>query len=265
MVRKFHSSENDLELGSIMSEESPELSPGEDSDNSGLYSKYLERFPEDQRGTAEEVFKEWDSNVTKKFQSIHDEYRDYKPIFDSYEADAVKAGMQVLEMIRDNPREVYDQLANQFNFKDVKDAVDTATKVADKVSKGQEIPQEYLDKFAQYDEILGQVADYMATQHTEATQAEELKQFQAKLDDLTGKYGEYDQEWVLAKIASGIDPEVAVKSYHAFVEKLTGKKPQAPAVLGSSGGGITKPIDFSKLNSTDTKKLVSEYLKNTEE
>jgi len=38
------------------------------------YSEYLNRIPEEHRGVVEPVFKEWDGNVTRRFQE-HSEYR----------------------------------------------------------------------------------------------------------------------------------------------------------------------------------------------
>lgn len=45
------------------------------------YAEYLDRIPEEHRGVVEPVFKEWDGNVTRRFQ----EHSEYRRRFEPYE------------------------------------------------------------------------------------------------------------------------------------------------------------------------------------
>ena len=68
-----------------MSEENvqPETAPVEsEGQGNAPYSEYLEKLPEDIRGDVEPIFKEWDSNVTKKFQEAADYKNQWEPYSD---------------------------------------------------------------------------------------------------------------------------------------------------------------------------------------
>lgn len=62
----------------------PEIAqPAEGQGDSAPYAEFLERIPEGLRGDVEPVFKEWDANVTRRFQD-HAEFRkQWEPLADT--------------------------------------------------------------------------------------------------------------------------------------------------------------------------------------
>lgn len=57
----------------------PEEGQGETGTTDTPYAEYLERIPEDQRGTVEPIFKEWDGNTTRRFQESAEFKRTWEP------------------------------------------------------------------------------------------------------------------------------------------------------------------------------------------
>jgi hypothetical protein len=61
------------------------------------WAEYLEPLPESVRPLVEPAFKEWDAQVTKRFQSLHSEYEPYKQIIDDYEPDALAQAVAAMQ------------------------------------------------------------------------------------------------------------------------------------------------------------------------
>jgi hypothetical protein len=252
----------------------------------GIYDQYLQRIEDEAaRVVAEEAFKEWDSNTTKKFQEIHDGYKPYKELIDGYEPDVLSAGVQLLEQLRDNPRTVYDNIGNHYKY--TNDAGggsnspsgNTSTPSVDTSTATQGLPPQGIDpdKFAALEKSINELNQAFQAQQQQTVQQQELVQFNNYLDSLTGKYGDYDRDWVLGKIASGIDPEAAVKGYVEWYEKMTGRQltpsngnnnnnsgGSAPSnILGQGGGIANEAFDPVKMDRQQTQDFVSNYLANS--
>lgn len=248
---------------------------------SEMYQSFLDRFDEDSRGTAEEVFKEWDGNVTRKFQEIHEEYKPYKELIDGYDPEVLGAGVQLLEQLRDNPRAVYDNIGSHFKWNNdsnnngnVSDDNNQTTGQSNvpMQNRHQAIPDE---RYSNLEKQLQQLQSVIQEQQMNVQRQNELQQFNNYLDTLSQKYGDYDRDWVLGKIASGIEPEIAVQSYIQWYEKVTGRQfssqqeQNAPGtisnILGSGGGTANQAFDPAKMTRTQTQEFISNMLSNVEQ
>jgi len=212
----------------------------------GLYDEYLSKFSDEYRPVAEEVFKEWDANVTKKFQ----EYEPYKQ-FTDYDPDVIFAGINLLSKVAENPREVYEAMASAYGFG--QDQEETPAQPQ------QESAVDQPDYAYQIEELRQMLAEQQQAQQENAA----MEEFQGLLSGLKQQYGEYDDEYVLAKIASGAEPEAAVQAYFNFVEQVTGKPREENTpypVLGGSGGVPANELDFVKMGSKETKDIIAQML-----
>ena len=82
------------------------------------YDDYLARVPEEYRSDIEPIFKEWDSNTTRKFQEAAEARRafePYEPYVKDREPDQVALGLQFVDALQDPKaiKEWYDQYAQQ--------------------------------------------------------------------------------------------------------------------------------------------------------
>lgn len=55
---------------------------GQGAASGSPYGEYLSRIPEEQRGVVEPVFKDWDANVTRRFQEASEFRRQWEPYGD---------------------------------------------------------------------------------------------------------------------------------------------------------------------------------------
>lgn len=81
------------------------------------YADYLERFDEASRPVAEEVFKEWDGNVTKRFQAASEAAKEWEPFAETgvkdLSPDMVSWLVQFAQAQQENPQAVV-QWAQEF-------------------------------------------------------------------------------------------------------------------------------------------------------
>lgn len=243
-----------------MGDESPEVQ-GESTDQFGMYDKYLEQFPEEYRDKATEVFKTWDADVTKKFQ----EYEPYKQ-FQEYDPNVIMAGLNLLSRVADNPKEVYDLMAQTYGFSG-EDASGQGQQTSSNSGQGvQQVQPTNEEPSVDYAAQIEELRQLMAEQQQARENDAAMQEFQGLLSNLKGQYGDYDEDYVLSKIAAGADPEVAVKSYFNLVESIGGKpaQPNYP-VLGGQGGVPSNDIDFAKMGSKETKDIIAQMLQRAQQ
>ena len=73
------------------------------------WAQYLDRFPEEARDVASEVFKEWDGNVTKRFQDasqFRQQMEPFAPLLTGRQAEEIEWGLQFRDAALNNPQAV---------------------------------------------------------------------------------------------------------------------------------------------------------------
>ena len=79
----------------------PDAGQGGAGTTEAPYGEYLNRIPEEVRGSVEPIFKEWDSNVTRRFQEHADFRKAWEPFeqagISRYPAETVQWALQVLQ------------------------------------------------------------------------------------------------------------------------------------------------------------------------
>jgi heat shock protein HspQ len=87
----------------------PEEGQGAPADSP--WAQYLERFPEEARETAQEVFKEWDGNVTKRFQEaaqFRQQVEPFSEVIQGWDPEAAQWGRQMHEAAVNNPKAIQE-------------------------------------------------------------------------------------------------------------------------------------------------------------
>ena len=228
------------------------------------YAPFLERVPESVRGVIEPIFKEWDSNVTQRFQGVHSQYewaQPWKEIAENYEPDTVSQAIEVLSALEQNPEGFYQALAQAYNFGQ---------------GQGQQVPGQQGDpneemevdpRFSQLEETVGTLAQLMLDRQQQEEYSAEEQQLMSELQTLQQQHGDFDMDYVITKIASGVEPEDAVKAYRALVgnngggqNNGNGNGQRPPVVMGSGGGVPSQSIDFKNLDRKGTQGLIQQVL-----
>lgn len=252
-----------------------------DAGNLGQYAGYLKGVPEQFHGQLLDGFKRTDSYWQNKLNEAQSQYTPYQGIVGKYEPGYLQAAAQMLDELQSNPQQVLPWLAGELG---VQMAQPAQTPVAPGGPQGQpwdqgqgtewteNLPPQLVARLNEIDHIkqLATLAGQGVLEQRQAQeqfaaaqrQAEELAQFDQLLGELGKKYGEFDEDWVLAKIESGKQPEEAVKMYHDWLgSKLAAMNGRnAPRVFGATGGLPSNQPDVTKLDPQQTRQLVAEMI-----
>lgn len=245
--------------------EGTETSQGTESQDSG-YSEFAAGFlkdvPDSQKVLIEPYIKKWDSGVTKKFQEIHSQYEPYKELGDP---ETLAQAVQIMNMLdnEDDAKQIYDILHQQYGQK-VADEI-TGGDPQNKEGQGEAsgLPPEWAQKFDQQQTLLTTLAEIVLGSHQQEQQAQEDTELENYLGELKEKHGDFDEEYVLAKMAAGIDGEDAVKSFHNIIQsRINTSEPQRTLSPTLSGGGSVpaETQSVKDLSRSETKNLVASIL-----
>lgn len=227
------------------------------------WADYLEPLPESVRPLVEPTFKKWDADVTQRFQQVHSEYEPLKPYQElmqqGFTPDIAQQAFGLVQALQEDPESVYRMLAESLGY-NVEQGIAEPDVPALDDEDGYEDP-----RMREYMQMTEQMAEILVQEQQAKQAAEEDAKLDAKLNELREKYGDYDEEYVLAYMQVGHSPEEAVAKYQqamkASFERIQGaQSASAPAVLGSGGGLPSQSINPAQLSSKDTKNLVAQYL-----
>lgn len=241
-------------------------SPQQEAENS-LYQEVLSSIQDEtQKKLLEPHLKSWDQKVTGRFQQIHEQYKPYK---DLGSPEDLARAQQVYDLLANNPQQVYNLLHQQFGQPVAPpQPVQQATPEDPYANYDPEIADYFRrqdDRNSQMEKALTLMSTMLTRQAREVQEAQEDQQLDEYLAGLKGKFGDYDETYVLTRMQNGLTGEAAVKEYQAIVNRGNAAQQQvnqaAPPVLNGSGSiAPSNGFDVSKLNAEERKGLVAQII-----
>jgi hypothetical protein len=268
------------------SQQNLQVNPGGQS-NDPPYAQYLNNIPEAFRGQIEPVFKQWDADVTKRFQGVQSEVAPYRELIQQYDPQSLQQAVQLAELMQADPGQVYQALGATYpelaggqntggqqnqgvqgqQFQQQTPSFDAEEyglppQLMQQFVQQQQQIQQFQEAQQQQAQLLELISTGMIQEHQQREEAQQMQQFEQLLGNLKQQYGDYDQDYVLAKIAGGMDPAAAVQDYRGKFSQAVSQQAaqQHPQILTSGGGLPSTQIDPNKLNSQDTKNLVQQLI-----
>jgi hypothetical protein len=240
----------------------PDSIPGL-GNNDPEYSEFaqgiLNQIPDEDRPIVGKYIKDWDGNVTKRFQSIHDEYRPYKELG---ELEDIQEALSWIAVLNDDPVEFVNK---------VQAAMKEAGIVSD--DKRQEVtlpewdgvPDEFKRRFLEQEERINKLSGTVEQTTQQLTEKERIAALDAHMKVLHTEHGDFDDEWLLLQLSKGISPEDAIKSWKTnIVEKYgtSATKKSAPNLV-TNPGAIPSPkqVDLSKMSKEERTQYAIDRLK----
>jgi hypothetical protein len=230
-----------------------------------LGNAFLKNIPEVDRKVLEPYIKQWDAGVTKRFQSIHDEYRPYKQL--GVDVEELQTALAISQLIDRDPQLVYDQLAAHLGHAGAQQVMAQQTQTPQEPAVDPRyagLPQEFLTEYEQQKQLLIQVATLLAEDRKTKQAEQENQDFTEYLGKLHQKHGEFDEEYVAMKMSQGLTGEQAIKAYSDFVQaqvnRVTGGIRRPPTLLGGQGSVPSGTVDPSKLSGRDSKEIMAQML-----
>jgi len=113
--------------------------------------------------------------------------------------------------------------------------------------------------------VLQELEDMRAWRQEQEEQrnfAEQNAQLDNVLETLHTKHGDFDDTWVVTRIAAHGDPDRAIAEFNAMLGKYNknGTPRQAPKTMGGQGGVPSNQVDPSKLRKADRRNAVLSML-----
>lgn len=232
------------------------------------WDSVLNLLPENFRSVVTPHFQEWDDNAKKRIETIKTDYADYET-FREYGIGRqdLESGLRLMQMMNDDPKQVYDALAAQLNIQIP--VTPEAVPVVTEEGETPVLPPGY-DKLQEGVELMAKrmLASEQAQQEDAAN-----KQLETELATVEQKYGKFIPELFLPylsnKLGEGLSVDKAAEQFFAIQgqiqQQTIAAQPYAPNVLGgNSGGGAGLPssnIDPAKLDATERKNLVVQMLR----
>jgi hypothetical protein len=229
--------------------------PPSGGSDSGLANDFLARVPEADREVVGRYVKDWDAGVTRRFQDIYSRFEPYQQLGDYETLMQYKA---VYDYLKDNPQAVYKTLHETFGQQQ------PTEESADEYG---ELPPAVVDRLKMMDQQ-GQLLQALAERVIGMNNANQEAQEDADLDRymnwLSSQYGSFDEDYVLAKMQTGMD---GVKAVEEFQQKYGGQQQRQPFTVLSGGGAVGQQGNFNpaKASSQDVKTVVSEMLRFAQE
>jgi len=232
------------------------------------WRQILDTIPKEYHEQIIPTLQDWDRGVSRRFQRIHDEYAPYKELGE-IEPDSIKEALNVYNALTSNPAETWEAIGRVYGLSP-RQVSQAASQDEDFDLEDLPAPiRERLNRLDEHDRTLMQLSQQIQQQNAiSQTQAEDeaLDQY---LEELREEYGEFDEDYVVGLIASGMDGEDAVERFQALLYNIADNisfekddKQNYPQVM-SGGGGVPDygQVDTSKMSNQDTQALIAEILR----
>lgn len=239
------------------------------SDNYGQgnpnWNEFWEALPEQYREEVQPnltpVLEKWDQNVQKRFE----QYKPYERyVNDGLDPQVIDYGVNLLNKLdsTDGAMEVFGQIGQYLESQGLLSADDDEDEDEGEFDY-ESLPPQLRRELDELRGAYGTLAEHNLMQQQQKIEAQEDAALDAELNRLKDKYGEYDDEWVLAKMVNGYSAEDAVTSYHEWLDKTLISRNKTPAYRPMGGGGDFPsggPINTRKMNDGQTKDYVAQLL-----
>lgn len=242
---------------------------GQGGDSGGLnpaWNDLLSVVPSELHSQVTPHLRNWDNNFQTKVQSVQSDFEPFKEFKEAgVSPDQIRMGMGLMEALEQNPKQVYDLLAEQFKFGSENNSGQGGTE-APVDDAFENLPDAVKTKLGMVDTLqqqLDTITQWAVQQQNSSTEQQEDAALESLMGNLKSKHGSFDEHYVLSKMQAGQDPEDAIKDYNAFVERISSEaqRPKAPKILGS--GSIVPgehALDPTKMDPKQTKDYVSQML-----
>ena len=244
------------------------------------WQSVLEVLPESLHQVARPVLEEYDQTVTSRYTELEQQYEPWKDVT-QYDPEEVQKAINFALSFNEDPVSVFERIRDHLietgQLEEEPDEVPPSSPPSPAPPSAPDdtgddddpvyakLKAHFDAQFAQFNEILGKVAETENTRAAKEQESQELEALNQHLQELADKHGDLDREFMLAKLARGIDGDTAARQWIATVEAAAGKAvapaADAPPVLGGGGGSLpSNQVSPGSLSSSDRKALVEQYL-----
>lgn len=259
------------ELDASFDDASPAEEPTENVEvvEDSLGNQFLSKIPEQDRPIVGKYVKDWDGNVTRKFQELQGQLKPYKELGAIEE---IQKARQFYDVWQNNGEQVFGNLLKGF-FQHYGDEAYTKLNAMLGVEAMAEEQQEWEYETEEEDPRDVQIQNMQAELEEFKTWREQQENYvleqqaSSQLDEMIGAMhnarSDIPEKFILQGIAAGSNPEQII----AFYDELAANRGSQntprntpPPVMGGQGGVPSGQVDVSKLDRKGRTALVAQFL-----
>lgn len=240
------------------------------NDNSGQGSgtpqpqsnPFLNEVDEAHRPIVEPYLKKWDANVTQRFQELHSKYRPYEEL--GANPEELESAYGIFQALNNDPKAFLQMLQEALSDDDGEQG--PGSNNGNNQLPFQGLPEDFQTDYQRTQQAVEAMAQMLLDQQEAAQRQSEDTELDNYLSSLKKTHGEFDEEYVLAKMyATGCDGEQAIaawkQSLQEFVNRNGGvRQPSGFKALSGGGSAVTDSQKVTDLSRKDTKNLVASIM-----
>lgn len=245
-----------------------------DVEEYSLANPFLNGMPEEHRKLLSPYVKQWDGQVTKKFQ-------DYSSRLKPYEAlgpiDELQKYTNFANNFRNDPeglfrlmwKGLHEQYGDTFESELLR-ILELEEEMSDESEYGeQEAPEGYApDPNEQFQQSvmqeLQELRQWRENMIQEQQNAVQQEQLDGVLEQMHNAYGDFNDDFIVLELSKHGDIQQAMQAWNALIGKYSSQQApqqrQAPKVMGGQGGVPSGQVDTDKLRGEQRRQAVSNML-----
>lgn len=218
---------------------------------------FLNGVAEEDRAIVGKYINDWDKNVQQRFSQIHDEYAPFKGL----DPDDVQVAIQMKNMLDSEPEFFLETVRGILRENGIDVGEETNPVTPGTPPEWDGIPSEFVDRFNQMEALLAQVGQSVLDDRQSRQDDIEMAQLDSLMDDLHNEHGDFDDQWVLSRLAAGYSPDEALSDWNDFIERVSSQSRRpAPPVMGGNGQIASGQVDVTKMSRQATQQMVARIL-----
>lgn len=237
------------------------------------WAEFYEVLPTNLHSQVRPVLEKWDKGTQAKLEEYSTQVKQYEPyknlVDNQIPAEYVDQAIQIAQLIDSDPKAFMAQLQSIFGETQQPQTTQQPNKADEpKPTDDSLFDEKPFDitsdpRFQELKNNQDILANYLS-QQAQAEQAAKGDQLLAtEMQNLTSKYGQFDERYVITLGASGMPLEDAVKQYQEIVgqaQNTPRSDASVPSIISPSGSVPQERVNVAELSTNDRKQLVMNYL-----
>ena len=212
----------------------------------------LKDIPENDRPVVAKYLKDWDSNVTKKFQEHAEKIKPYEELGDF---ENLQQSLYYMSMLQDDPAQFIRTVTQAMketgmSLDDLFDDGNEDQEEYEPVDAG-ELPVEWQKRFEEQQQMIQALYDRQESFVSQQSEAQQFAALDKLLENMHSQVGDFDEDYILLQLEKGLTPEKAIEQWNNHLEKFGNQRRPAPTILAGNGMARNDQVDLKKMSKPD--------------
>jgi hypothetical protein len=229
------------------------------------WNEMLQSIPQEHHSQVIPHLQRWDKGVQDRFNQVHSQYEGYKPFVEQQiSPDDLNFAMGLLNAVNSDPHAVKQALDSWIEQEGIENpnAQQEPSQYGEQGQQNGQFDLTSHPEYQQLQQVVEEMAGILVNQREQEQQAQEDQALDDELNSLKQQHGDFDEPFVLSRMAAGASGEDAVQEYQQFVQQvLSGQRRPGPKILGAGGSLPQNNIDVKKLDDKERRGLVENMLR----